>query len=253
MNNYKKNQTKIVEAIEYNPAKAITYDGLKLPALDGDEEDWDKEDGDEKDKPKTSVKTLNIDKGINDEYKGLLYTKGLPLPSIIMKDILDVDDIIKKVDSKIKRAKNYIETHSTKKGQPLKSLKPIEITTYERNKNEIPYLKDYLARLQHIKVAPKYMDGQGLYKHKKRNAYKKTHGGQYGNLVIDIPKLIGQLHLIATKDGQKVIDKKVDFDTIDLLTKRLNSKKKYSPLSKRVFDELNILSEIPIHKSSKKV
>ena len=40
--------------------------------------------------------------------------------------------------------------------------------------------------------------------------------------------------------------------TLDLLTKRFNSKKKYSDLSKMVFNELNKLSEIPIHRSSKK-
>jgi len=63
---------------------------------------------------------------------------------------------------------------------------------------------------------------------------------------------MGQLHLVAKKDGNKVLDKKVDFDTIDLLTKRFNSKKKYSDLSKMVFNKLNELSEIPIHRSSKK-
>ena len=71
--------------------------------------------------------------------------------------------------------------------------------------------------------------------------------------MIDIPKLMGQLRLVATKDKRKVMDKKVDFDTIDLLTKRFNSKKKYSDIAKMVFDELNQLSEIPIHKSSKKI
>ena len=63
---------------------------------------------------------------------------------------------------------------------------------------------------------------------------------------------MGQLHLVAKKDGNKVIDKKVDFDTLDLLTKRFNSKKKYSDLSKLVFNQLNKLSEIPIQRSSKK-
>ena len=63
---------------------------------------------------------------------------------------------------------------------------------------------------------------------------------------------MGQLRLVATKDKRKVMDKKVDFDTIDLLTKRFNSKKKYSNIAKMVFDELNQLSEIPIYKSSKK-
>ena len=44
----------------------------------------------------------------------------------------------------------------------------------------------------------------------------------------------------------------VDFETIDLLTKRFNSKKKYRPLSKMVFDDLSRISEIPIHETSKK-
>ena len=63
---------------------------------------------------------------------------------------------------------------------------------------------------------------------------------------------MSKLQLIATKNNEKVFDKKVDFDTIDLLTKRFNSKKKYSDLSKMVFNELNKLSEIPIHRSSQK-
>jgi len=46
--------------------------------------------------------------------------------------------------------------------------------------------------------------------------------------------------------------KKADFDTIDLLTKRFNSKKKYSDLYKMIFNELNALSEIPIHRTSNK-
>ena len=69
--------------------------------------------------------------------------------------------------------------------------------------------------------------GQGIYAQKKRNAYKiNPQTGVYGNVNIDVPKLYGQLKLIAHKDGKKVYDKKVDFDTLDLLTKRFNSKKK---------------------------
>ena len=68
-----------------------------------------------------------------------------------------------------------------------------------------------------------------------------------------MPNLYGQLKPIAHKDGKKVYDKQVDFDTLDLLTKRFNSKKKkYSPLSTMVFDELNRISDIPIHRTSNK-
>ena len=94
--------------------------------------------------------------------------------------------------------------------------------------------------------------GKGIYTQPKRNAYKIDKAGKYGNLTIDVPKLMGHLRLIAKRGGQTLIDKKVDFDTIDLLTTRFKSNKKYSDLSKRVFNELNTLSEIPIHKTSKK-
>ena len=67
-----------------------------------------------------------------------------------------------------------------------------------------------------------------------------------------MPKLYGQLKLIAHKDGRKVYEKQADFDTLDLLTKRFNNKKKYSPLSKMVFDELNRISDIAIHRTSNK-
>ena len=86
--------------------------------------------------------------------------------------------------------------------------------------------------------------GHGIYTQPKRNAYKiNLKNGQYSDLKIDVPKLFGQLHLIAKNGNEKVID---------LLTKRFNSSKKYSPLSKMVFGELNRISHIPIHKTSKK-
>ena len=112
-------------------------------------------------------------------------------------------------------------------------------------------IQKYRARIKILSEGKKTIFGTG-YTQPKRNAYKISSGGQYGNLIIDVPKLMGQLHLVAKKDSNKVLDKKVDFDTIDLLTKRFNSKKKYSNLSKMIFNELNKLSEIPIHRSSKK-
>ena len=248
------NQTNLIQAIEYDPTEALTYEGLKLPELDFDYDEGDEGDKDEKDKPSTSQKkvgTLNLDKGITTEYQQLLEDKGYDLPSVLFNEKKDVSESIKKVQSRIKCSEDYIKSRSTKKGEPFKNLKPIEKTTYARNKNELPYFKDYLKRLEHIQISPKYIEGTG-YTQPKRNAYKISSGGKYGNLMIDIPKLMGQLHLVAKKDGEKVLDKKVDFDTLDLLTKRFNSKKKYSDLSKMVFNQLNKLSEIPIHRTSKK-
>ena len=45
--------------------------------------------------------------------------------------------------------------------------------------------------------------GKGIYTQKKRNVYKiNPNTGVYGNVTIDVPKLYGQLKLIAHKDGK---------------------------------------------------
>ena len=131
----------------------------------------------------------------------------------------------------------------------------------KKNKDEIAeytegidIIRKYRQRIGIVEEGAKTLKvGQGIYTQKKRNAYKiNPNTGVYGNVRIDVPKLYGQLKLIAHKDGKKVYDKQVDFDTLDLLTKRFNSKKKYSPLSKMVFDDLNRISDIPIHRTSNK-
>lgn len=55
---------------------------------------------------------------------------------------------------------------------------------------------------------------------KKYNVYKIDFVKYiYGGFVIDLLKLFGQLKLIVYKNGQKVVDIKVDFDMIDLFIK----------------------------------
>ena len=120
-------------------------------------------------------------------------------------------------------------------------------------KKELTALKKYHSAVKAARLGAK-KTGKGIrrYNQPKRNAYKISQNGQYGGLVIDLPILHGHLKVIAYKNGQKVYDKQADFDTLDLLTKRFNSKKNYSELTRSVFDDLNRLSEIPIHKTSKK-
>ena len=116
---------------------------------------------------------------------------------------------------------------------------------------DIKLLQKYRDRIGIVKEGSKTI-GQGIYTQKKRNAYKISQNGQYGGLVIDLPKLHVHLKVVAHKNGQKVYDKQADFDTLDLLTKRFNSKKRYFELARSVFNDLNRLSEIPIHRTSKK-
>lgn len=118
-------------------------------------------------------------------------------------------------------------------------------------KKESKALSDYLKLVKARKLGIT-QKASGIYTQPKRNAYKISQRGQYGGLVIDLPKLYGHLNVVAHKNGQKVYDKQADFDTLDLLTKGFNSKKKYSELARSVFNDLNRLSEIPIHRTSKK-
>ena len=95
----------------------------------------------------------------------------------------------------------------------------------------IEIIRKYRQRIGILEEGTRMLKvGKGIYTQKKRNAYKiNPNTGVYGNATIDVPKRYGQLKLIAHKDGKKVYDKQVDFDTLDLLTKRFNSEKKYSP------------------------
>ena len=151
----KDNQDRIIQAIEYNPQRALTYEGQTLSKLDWEgkkprgygfidtddeeEEEIDSDDEEDKEKPSTSKTTkttsvLNLDKGINDDYNTLLRDKCLDLPSEIFNEQKNVDDTIEKVKAKIKRSEDYIKDNSTKNGETLKKLSKVKKTAYDRNK-----------------------------------------------------------------------------------------------------------------------
>ena len=190
----------------------------------------------------------DIDSGFNADEVEKLTKYGLYAPSDVLKasidGTLDIDEYDVDIGKKLNKLGAKKGSLARGKGKTKNKDEIDEIT------KDIKLLQKYRNRIKIIPEGTKTI-GSG-YTQPKRNAYKISSGGQYGNLIIDIPKLMGQLHLLAKKDGNTVFDKKVDFDTIDLLTKRFNSKKKYSDLSKMVFNQLNKLSEIPIHRTSKK-
>ena len=175
--------------------------------------------------------------------------RNLPPPSIILKSHLDntinLNEFIKELGEKTKELGRKKGTLSKKSSKKNNKEKISDLS------DEIALLQKYKKRIDIIEEGAKTV-GTGIYTQKKRNAYKISQNGQYGGLVIDLPKLYGHLKVVAHKNGQKVYDKQADFDTLDLLTKRFNNKKKYSELARSVFNDLNRLSEIPIHRTSKK-
>ena len=186
----------------------------------------------------------DMNKGLTQEELAFIQNQQLPLPADIFLQTL--------------KEPNYAKQILDKSGKINKDLgqKKASLSTKKNNRKRN---KDEIAEYtEEIDIIKKYKElvlegaktlkvGQGIYTQKKRNAHTiNPNTGVYGNVNIDLPKLYGQLKLIAHKDGKKVYDKQVDFDTFDLLTKRFN-RKKYSPLSKMVFDDLNRISDIPIH------
>ena len=195
----------------------------------------------------------DMNKGFTQEELAFIQNQQLPLPADIFLQTL--------------KQPNYAKQILNKSGETNKKLgqKKAHLSTTKanrkKNKDEIAeytegidIIRKYRQRIGIVEEGAKTLKvGKGIYTQKKRNAYKiNPNTGVYGNVTIDVPQLYGQLKLIAHKDGKKVYDKQVDFDTLDLLTKRFNSKKKYSPLSKMVFDDLNRISDIPIHRTSNK-
>ncbi|XP_068726604.1 uncharacterized protein [Montipora capricornis] len=193
----------------------------------------------------------DMDKGFNvDDIKTINKYNFIP-PSEVLKGIrnntIDFDDYDKDVGNITKKLGSEKGRLSKNKKLKEQNADQIDILT-----KEIKILQRYKNRINLIPEGLKTV-GEGLYTQKKRNAYKvNPKNGQYGGLIIDVPKLFGQLKMVAHKDGQKVYDKQADFDTIDLFTKRFNSRKKYSPLSREIFNDINTLSEIPIHRTSNK-
>ena len=76
--------------------------------------------------------------------------------------------------------------------------------------------------------------------------------GNYGGLMIDLPKLLNEMKLNAYRGGKLVYQSDVDKSLINLLTKKFNPKTKYSMNAVRIFNDLNTLSNIPKHRSSGK-
>ena len=172
----------------------------------------------------------DVNKGFTQEELTFIQSQQLPLPADIFLQTLKEPNYAKQILVK----SGEINKGLGRKKASLSTTK----TVRKRNKDEvaeydegIETIRKYRHRISISDEGTKTLKvGKGIYTQKKRNAYKvNPQTGVYGNVNIDVPKLYGQLKLIANKDGKKLYEKQVDFDTLDLLTKRFNNKKNYSP------------------------
>ena len=93
--------------------------------------------------------------------------------------------------------------------------------------------------------------GVRKYKQPKRNAYKIADLS-YGNLSVDVTKLKNEMKLNVRRGGKIVYQADVDKSLVDLLTKRFNPKRSYSLNAVKIFNDLNLLANLPRHPSSGK-
>ena len=125
-------------------------------------------------------------------------------------------------------------------------------------------MEKYAKAIEHLIITHSYLPtptptptppsspkkGQGL-KQPKRNAYK-IQDGQYGGLVIDLPRLYNEMKLNVYRGGKLLYSADADKSLVNLITKRFNPKTKYSINAVKIFNDLNTLSNMPKHRSSGK-
>lgn len=197
------------------------FDPLDIVPEENEEEDEDEE------VPKKEVVEEHI---FNQGEKNIIRKYGFDPDLNDIPDEKEVRSAISHLTGK-RRSSNRIIKNNARKDQEI--------------------LSKYRTVIKGINLREKKGEGIRSYKQPKRNAYK-INNGQYGGLLINVPRLINEMVIEAVKDGKMVYEDIADKSLVDLITKRFNPKKKYSSKAIKIFNNLNMLSNIPKHRSSGK-
>ena len=189
------NQKALTEGIDNileSNLRAITFQEELPKAIEGPDE------------PKREPLKLDIDNNFTKIDKVILNNYKLIKP----KDLTQIPK--QKLLEERKKSVEIAQTIRRKKGQKKTSSE--DKKSYDI---ELQTLKKYRGTITDLLASFKYKShtGEGIYTQKKRNAYKISQNGQYGGLVIDLPKLHRHLKVVAHKNGQEVYNKQADFDT----------------------------------------
>ena len=181
---------------------------------------------------------------------------GLPEPNALLglsgEDLVEITQVTKKerkrISDKITGAKNKKGLTPTEKDEEVKQLE-------KQRDRERPIFDNYLTTITMVQAIPKYTKkkGSGIrkYKQPKRNAYKISDSA-YGDLSVDVPKLKNEMKLNVFRGGKIVYHADADKSLVDLLTKRFNPRSSYSLNAVKIFNDLNLLANLPKHPSSGK-
>ena len=118
-------------------------------------------------------------------------------------------------------------------------------------------LDEYRKALDALTTTKNYVirkKGQGIRKYKqlKRYAYK-IGNGKHKSLMINMARFMNEMVNEAHKGRQIIYEDRAEKSLFDLLTKRFNPIKRYSIKAVQIFNNLNMLSEMPKHRSSGKL
>ena len=140
-----------------------------------------------------------------------------------------------------------------------KDPKESDFMKHQNNLEVRDILNRYLQTIANVSDVSLYVkkgsgaQGAGIrkYKQPKRNAYKIS-GSAYGNLSVDVPKLKNEMKLNVFRGGKIIYQADADKSLVDLLTKRFNPRRSYSMNAVKIFNDLNLLANLPRHPSSGK-
>ena len=183
-----------------------------------------------------------------------LRSKELPSPNGLVK-------LTK--DERIEVRKNVIDLRNFLSRQigavkRMKKPEPGDLRNMSNMEGNRDLLNRYLDTLSMVVHSTQYKTGTGAqgagirkYKQPKRNAYK-IKDSSFGTLSVDVPKLKNEMKLNVFRGGKLIYRADADKSLVDLLTKRFNPRSRYSLNAVKIFNDLNLLANLPRHPSSGK-
>ena len=179
--------------------------------------------------------------------------------TIKKKKLVEPNELLKLGRENLNAMQNHVmeeRNHLSQKIGAFKRLKDPDLTDRQKNaeaERDRNILNKYLDAIKDAAASAKYKTGTGVrkYKQPKRNAYKISDSS-FGNLSVDVPRLKNEMKLNVFRGGKLIYHADADKSLVDLLTKRFNPKRSYSMNAVKIFNDLNLLANLPKHPSSGK-
>ena len=198
--------------------------------------------------------TYDLNKPYSQNELGFLRSKELPSPNGLVK-------LTK--EERIELRQNVIDLRNAYSNQigaikRMKKPEPGDLRNMTNLEGYRDLLNRYIETISMVAHSTQYKTGTGAqgagirkYKQPKRNAYK-IKDSSFGTLSVDVPKLKNEMKLNVFRGGKLIYRADADKSLVDLLTKRFNPRSSYSLNAVKIFNDLNLLANLPRHPSSGK-